>query len=84
MMSGSNEKDNAMEMQRNRHEYEAQETQCSSEEDGTMQKRRNGPMNEAAVMQRGELRARQWCYREAEMKTRPKRRRANKMRTRPW
>ena len=41
-----------MEMQRNRDEAQAEETQCSNEEDGTVVKRRNRPMNEAAVMQR--------------------------------
>ena len=51
-MAGSNAKDNAMEMQRNRDEADADEIQCSNEEDGTMGKRRNGSMNEAAVVQR--------------------------------
>ena len=51
VMSGSNAKDNAMEMQRNGDEDEAEETQCSNEEEGIEGKRRNRPMNEAAVIQ---------------------------------
>ena len=51
-MSGSNAKDNAIGMQRNRDEDEAKETQCSKEEDATVVKRRNRPMIEAAVMKR--------------------------------
>ena len=51
-ISGRNATNNPMGMQRNRDEDEDQETQCSNEKDGTVVKRRNRPMIEAAVMQR--------------------------------
>ena len=41
-----------MEMHRSRDEDEAEEMQCSSDEDGAMVEQRRGPVNEAAVMQR--------------------------------
>ena len=51
-MTGSNAKENAMEMQGYSDEDEAEETHCSNDEDGAVVKRRNRPMDEAAVMRR--------------------------------
>ena len=50
--SGSSANYNAMEMQGNRDEDEAEETQCGIDEHGAVVKRRNRPMDEAAVMQK--------------------------------